>query len=317
VTPRPVLIALAVFGLLVVAVEARRSPDASQESGAASRGGIGSIAWSDEFNGRRGKLPNPTKWSLETGYGWGDGELQSYTDRRANVSLDGKGHLAIIARRERYTGPDGRTARFTSARMNTRAKFEFAYGRIEARIRMPAGRGLLPAFWAAGSNIDRVGWPEAGEIDVVEVNGSEPFTAHGTLHGPRDGHEYFSIEASRQMRTALAKRFHLYGVSWSPGRIAFLVDGKVYGVKTPAALPSGARWSFDSPFFLLFTLAVGPRWLGPPDSTTPWPATMLVDWVRLRLGRATFCPTVRTRRLRPRCPRHPDAADSSAGERAQ
>ena len=227
----------------------------------------------------------PRKWTLETGYGWGDHELQSYTARPANVSLDGRGRLAITARRERYRGPDGRAASYTSARINSRAKFEFAYGRVEARIRVPGGRGLLPAFWALGSNLDRVGWPASGEIDVMEVNGSEPFTLHGSLHVPRRRHKSYALEASRRTGSALANDFHVYGVSWSPERIAFRLDGEVYAVRTRYDLPPGSRWTFEHPFFLLFTLAVGPRWLEPPDATTPWPATMLVDWVRVRLGR--------------------------------
>jgi beta-glucanase (GH16 family) len=305
VTARLAVIPLLLLGVMLVSIEACLSSQASQDTHARLRGGLGSLAWADEFNGRRGRLPNPRKWSLETGYGWGDGELQSYTDRRSNVSLDGEGHLAITARRERYRGADGRTANYTSARINSRAKFEFAYGRVEARIRMPHGRGLLPAFWALGSNLDSVGWPASGELDIVEVYGDDPYTVHGTLHGPRRGHEHFALEATRRTRDSLADGFHVYGVLWSPGRVVFRLDGEVYAVRTRSDLPAGSTWRFEHPFFLLFTLAVGPRWLGSPDATTPWPATMLVDWVRVRIGRATFCPVVRTRKLRPRCPRRP------------
>src|SRR6185503_15315629 len=123
---RPVVISLLVIGLLLGVVAARRSSDASTEPHASRE----SVAWSDNFSGPRGRLPDPRKWSLETGYGWGDGELQSFTGRPANVSLDGRGHLAITARRERYTGHDGRTASYTSARLNTQRKFEFAYGNV-------------------------------------------------------------------------------------------------------------------------------------------------------------------------------------------
>jgi beta-glucanase (GH16 family) len=294
-----------VVGALFVTTEVARSPKQSPDSHSSARGSIRSLAWTDEFNGRRGSRPNPRKWSFETGYGWGDGELQSYTRRPSNAALDGRGHLAITARRERYTGPDGRTANYTSARLNSRAKLEFAYGRVEARIRVPRGRGLLPAFWALGTNLDTVGWPAAGEIDVMEVYGNDPFTVHGTLHGPRAGYEDYALEATRRTRVALARSFHVYGVSWSPRRIAFRLDGETYAVRTASELPGGASWSFDHSFFLLLTLAVGPRWLGAPDATTPWPATMLVDWVRVRAGRATFCPTVRAPRLRARCPRRP------------
>ena len=306
-TARVALLPLLLVAVMLVLLGARCSSQASENVRAGAHGAVGSRAWADEFNGPRGRLPNSRKWTLETGYGWGDGERQSYTRRPANVSLDGKGHLAITARRERYTGPDGRTANYTSARINTRAKFEFAYGRVEARIRVPRGRGLLPAFWALGSNLDVAGWPRAGEIDIVEVYNREPNTVHGTLHGPRQGHTDFALEATRRTREPLANDFHVYGVTWSPGKIVFRLDGAVYAARTPSDLPAGSTWSFEHPFFLLFTLAVGPRWLEPPDRTTPWPATMLVDWVRVRLGRATFCPVVRTPKLRPRCPRRAHA----------
>ena len=309
--------ALLLLGALLVAIEVYRSSQAAQDPPPSARGAVAPLAWADDFNGPRGSLPDARKWTLETGYGWGDHELQSYTARPANVSLDGRGRLAITARRERYRGPDGRAARYTSARINSRAKFEFAYGRVEARIRVPGGRGLLPAFWALGSNLDRVGWPASGEIDVMEVNGSEPFTLHGSLHVPRRRHKSYALEASRRTGSALANDFHVYGVSWSPERIAFRLDGEVYAVRTRYDLPPGSRWTFEHPFFLLFTLAVGPRWLGPPDATTPWPATMLVDWVRVRLGPATFCPVVRTRALRPRCPRRPRVGASAAPERTR
>jgi beta-glucanase (GH16 family) len=292
--------AISVFLLGTLVVTAGLDP---ADPGTGVRGAASQLAWHDEFNGRRGARPDPRKWSFETGYGWGDGELQSYTSRRRNASLDGRGHLGITARREDYTGSDQRPASYTSARINSRAKFEFAYGRVEARIRVPRGRGLLPAFWALGSNLDTVGWPAAGEIDQMEVYGGDPFTVHGTLHGPRSGHEEYAVEATRRAEARLSNGFHVYGVSWRPGRIAFLLDGHVYAVRTPADLPSGSSWRFDRPFFLLLNVAVGPRWLGRPDATTPWPARMLVDWVRVRRGRATFCPTVRASELRGRCPR--------------
>ena len=301
---------LIMCALLATGVE--RASDSARDG----RSGAKSLAWRDEFKGPRGTRPDPRKWTFETGYGWGDHELQSYTARRANASLDGRGHLAITARRELYTGADGRTARYTSARMNSRARFEFAYGRVEARIRVPRGNGLLPAFWALGSNLDRVGWPDAGEIDVMEVNGREPFTVHGTLHGPRAGHKHYALEASRTWHRPLASGFHVYGVSWSPGRIVFRLDGERYAAHTRSDLSAGSRWRFDHPFYLLFTLAVGPRWLGPPDRTTPMPATMLVDWVRVRRGRATRCPTVRAPEWRARCPTRPRASVLTGAELA-
>jgi beta-glucanase (GH16 family) len=147
----------------------------------------------------------------------------------------------------------------------------------------------------------------------MEVNGREPFTVHGTLHGARaDGQEY-SLEATRRLPVRLARGFHVYGIAWSPGRIAFRLDGEVYAVQRRSNLPPGSTWSFDRPFFLLLNIAVGPRWLGAPDATTRWPAKMLVDWVRVRRDRSTFCPTVKAPQLRSRCPRHARASESGSG----
>jgi beta-glucanase (GH16 family) len=302
--------ALAVFVLATLVV--RAGVDKGRDP-APDRRAAAPLAWHDEFSGRRGTRPDPRKWSFETGHGWGDRELQSYTSRPRNASLDGRGHLVITARREAYTGADRRPADYTSARINSQAKFEFAYGRVDARIRVPAGRGLHPAFWALGSSLDKVGWPASGEIDLMEVFGGAPFTVHGTLHGPRSGRVEYKVGATRRARAPLSKGFHVYGISWRPGRIAFRLDGEVYAVRTPSDLPSGSSWRFDRPFFLLLNVAVGPRWLGAPDAATPWPARMVVDWVRVHRGRATFCPTVRAPELRGSCPRRPPPATSGAG----
>jgi beta-glucanase (GH16 family) len=279
---------------------------AASTNGDAPSAARSSLVWADEFRGPAGALPNARNWSLETGHSWGDDELQAYTARRANASLDGRGHLRITARRERFRNPDGVVSEFTSARLDTENKFELAYGRIEARIRVPVGRGLLPAFWALGNNLESAGWPASGEIDVMEVNGAKPQTVSGTIHGPRRGHKDFAVGGELTEDVPLSSGFHVYGARWTPDRIEFTFDGEVYAVVTRASLPSGSRWSFTRPFFLLLTLPVGGNWLGAPDSTTPWPATMLVDWVRVRRGSSrTFCPTVRDRRFRPRCPRGP------------
>jgi beta-glucanase (GH16 family) len=297
-------LAIAVLTLGALAnVDCVRSSDAPLDGQPRMRAAAQSLIWADEFEGPQGTRPDPRNWQFETGYGWGDGELQAYTDRPDNTALDGQGHLAITARPEQYTLPDGTTANYTSARLNTHGRFEFAYGRVSARIRVPAGRGLLPAFWAVGSNLYAVGWPESGEFDVVEVNGADPFTLHGVIHGPREGHHHYSVYARRRSPAPLSDAFHVYGVEWSPHRISFSLDGTTYAVRTPASLPSGSQWVFEHPFFLVLTLAVGPRWMDRPDTTTPWPATMLVDWIRVHAFRKTFFPTVRGRRVRRRCPR--------------
>jgi beta-glucanase (GH16 family) len=278
--PRALIGSVAILALVAVVIGALASSAARDEERATAARGAG--AWADEFEGPRGARPDPRRWGLETGHGWGNGELQAYTARRANASLDGKGRLRITARRERFTHPDGFTSRYTSARLTTEDRFEVAYGRIEARVRVPAGRGLLPAFWALGNNLDSAGWPASGEIDVMEVNGAKPRLVSGTLHGPRRGHKDYAVGGERRTAAPLSNGFHVYGVQWSPDRIAFTLDREVYAVRGRTDLPSGSRWSFERPFFLLFTLPVGGEWLGPPDATTRWPATMLVDWVRVR-----------------------------------
>ena len=133
------------------------------------------LIWSDEFNGAAGTSPSGSNWTAEQGgNGWGNNELQSYTNRPQNVSHDGAGNLAITARKETYTGPDGNTRGYTSARIHTKGKFSFTYGRLEARIRIPAGQGLWPAFWGLGDDVWDVGWPNCGEIDVMEALGNNP-----------------------------------------------------------------------------------------------------------------------------------------------
>ena len=143
------------------------------------------LIWSDEFNGASGSSPSGSSWTAEQGGGgWGNNELQSYTNRPQNVSHDGAGNLAITARKETYTGPDGNRRNYTSARIHTKGKFSFKYGRLEARIKTPTGQGLWPAFWALGDDVWDVGWPECGEIDVMEQLGHTSNQTHGNIHGP-------------------------------------------------------------------------------------------------------------------------------------
>lgn len=244
----------------------------------------GRLVWSDEFSGPRGSLPDPAKWALQSGgNGWGNQELETYTPRASNASLDGSGDLAITARAETYTGPDGIARNYTSARMQTEGLFQHAYGHIEARIKLPAGRGLWPAFWALGQTHDRVGWPWCGEVDIMESLGSDPFTAYGSLHGPQPGARdaQYGITAPVHAKTSLAAGFHVFGVSWSADRVVFTLDGAPYATRTPASLAPGQKWVFNQPFYLLLNLAVGGEWPGQPGAGTHFPATMLVDWVRV------------------------------------
>lgn len=246
------------------------------------------LVWSDEFEGAAGSLVDATKWVSEKGgHGWGNEELQYYTDRGRNAQLSGDGSLVINVLRESFTGAEGTRREYTSARLKTQHRFEQAHGRFEARIQVPRGQGIWPAFWMLGADIDTVGWPRCGEIDVMENVGREPSTVHGTLHGP--GYSgaggiggAFSLPAGQRF----ADGFHEFAVEWDrePAAIRWYVDGRLYQTRTPADLPAGARWAFDHPFFLLLNVAVGGRWPGAPDASTELPQAMKVDYVRVFTG---------------------------------
>jgi beta-glucanase (GH16 family) len=239
------------------------------------------LTWSDEFDGPEGSAPDPKKWIVEAGEGtWQNSELQYYTARRANVRVE-KGNLAIEALREHFTGPDGVTREYTSARLKTEKLFTQKYGKFEARIRVPKGQGMWPAFWMLGDDISTAGWPACGEIDIMENVGFEPAKIHGTIHGPGYSGDD-SLGAPYVLLTGnFADDFHVFGVEWEPKEIRFYVDGHLYETRTPADLPAGAHWVFDHPFFLILNVAVGGKWPGNPDASTKFPQQMLVDYVRV------------------------------------
>lgn len=242
------------------------------------------LAFSDEFDGAAGTPPDPAKWTHEVnGDGGGNNELQYYTDSTDNAALDGEGHLVITARRENpadYQCWYG-TCEYTSARLNTASTFTQAYGHIEARIKVPRGQGLWPAFWMLGDNIGEVGWPNCGEIDVLENIGREPSTVHGSLHGPGySGGNPITGSYTLPNGEVFADDFHTFAVDWTPDQISWSVDGAVYQAHTPAET-NGNPWVFDHPFFLILNVAVGGNWPGPPDDTTQFPQQMLVDYVRV------------------------------------
>jgi len=242
----------------------------------------GTLVWSDEFNGPDGSAPDSSKWVLETGGGgWGNNELEYYTARGQNASVH-DGNLVITAVKEKYTGPDGVTRDYTSARLKTLGKFAQAYGRFEARIKIPRGQGIWPAFWMLGNDIDKAGWPTCGEIDIMENIGKEPSTVHGTIHGPGySGDKGIGDPFSLPAGDLFADEFHIYAVEWEPEAIRFYVDDHLYSTRTPADLPKGTKWVYDHPFFLLLNVAVGGSWPGNPDATSTYPQTMLVDYVRI------------------------------------
>ncbi|MGI9069361.1 MAG: glycoside hydrolase family 16 protein [Pyrinomonadaceae bacterium] len=248
----------------------------------ASNPAVWSLTWSDEFDGPNGSPVNSAKWSFDIGgNGWGNNELQSYTDRTANAALQ-DGALVIRALKETYTGLDNRTRDYTSARLLTRNKFKQTYGRFEARIKVPFGQGIWPAFWMLGDDLATAGWPNCGEIDIMEHIGREPSNVYGTLHGPGySGGEGISASYSLPPPKKFSDDYHTYAVEWEPNVLRFYVDGLLYKTRTPADLPAGKAWVFNHPFFLIINVAVGGFWPGYPDATTVFPQQMLVDYVRV------------------------------------
>jgi beta-glucanase (GH16 family) len=240
------------------------------------------LSWSDEFSGTNGSPVDRSKWAFDIGgWGWGNQELEFYTDRTANALLQ-DGNLVIKAVAEKYTGADGVTRNYTSARLKTLGKFSQTYGRFEARIRIPAGQGMWPAFWMLGDDIDKVGWPACGEIDIMENVGKEPAIVHGSIHGP--GYTGGTgIEAPYKLpgKQRFSDDFHVFAVEWDADSVSFFVDRDLYIRRTRADLQPGWKWVFDKPFFLIVNLAVGGDWPGDPDSTTVFPQSMLVDYVRV------------------------------------
>jgi beta-glucanase (GH16 family) len=268
------IICLVVFGLpvCVPAQTAKTEPDSSRWT----------LTWSDEFNASNASPVDSSKWVLETGGGgWGNEELEYYTDRLQNVDQE-NGNLVIKVLQEKYTGRDGVTRNYTSARLKTQGKFMQAYGRFEARIKIPRGQGIWPAFWMLGDDIEKAEWPACGEIDIMENIGRESELIHGTIHGPGYSGEH-GLGAPFRLASGekYADDFHVYAVEWEPDVIRFYVDDHLYETRTPSDLPKQAKWVYNHPFFLLLNVAVGGSWPGNPDASTFFPQTMLVDYVRV------------------------------------
>jgi beta-glucanase (GH16 family) len=237
------------------------------------------LVWSDEFNGPARAAPDPSKWTYDLGGGgWGNSELEVYTDLRENSYQDGQGNLVLRVLKTR-------SGEYTSARLKTWKRFSVQFGRIEARIKLPYGQGIWPAFWMLGTDFDPSdddNWPDCGEIDVMENIGREAGTVHGTVHGSGySGDEAIGKPFSLPSGRKFADDYHIFRVDWSLDSIQFFVDGNLYHTVTPSNLPAGAKWAFNHPFFLLLNVAVGGGWPGNPDSTTAFPQLMLVDYVRV------------------------------------
>jgi len=243
------------------------------------------LVWQDNFDGPAGAPPDPNYWTFDVGGGgWGNAQLEFDTARPQNVSLDGQGHLAITALKEAYQGRD-----YTSARIVTRGLFEQSLGKYEARIRLPVGQGIWPAFWMLGANYESVGWPTCGEIDIMEERGQEPSVVNGSMHGP--GYSggraltapYVCQPCSNPPCTPgcpFDTDFHVFAVQVETDRVTFAVDGSIYEQVTRDQQDAGTAWPFNQNFFLILNVAVGGTYVGAPDVTTTFPQTMLVDYVR-------------------------------------
>jgi beta-glucanase (GH16 family) len=239
------------------------------------------LTWSDEFNGPVGSIPDPAKWVVESGgNGWGNDELEYYTARSQNVRQE-DGNLVIEAIKEKFTASDGLQRSYTSARVKTQGRFSQRYGRFEARIKLPYGRGMWPAFWLLGEDFPTAGWPECGEIDIMENLGSQPSTIHGSMHGPGYSGENALTSSFAFPNVHADSDFHVFAAEWEPKAVRFYADGKLYATKTRADLPSGKRWVFDHPFFVILNLAIGGRLPGNPEGSTVFPQRLLVDYVRV------------------------------------
>jgi beta-glucanase (GH16 family) len=228
------------------------------------------LVWHDEFDG---ETINPENWLFNTGdSGWGNNEWQYYTDRPENARVE-DGMLIIEARQENYLGSD-----YTSARMITQYLHSWTYGRVEARMKLPTGQGVWPAFWMLGDDIDQVSWPKCGEIDIME-NIGDPNIIYNTLHGPGysggngvGGSHVFS-------GVGLNEDYHIYALEWKPIEIRWYFDDNLTLILTPDNVPG--EWVFDHPFFILLNLAIGGNWPGYPDESTVFPQRLYVDYVRV------------------------------------
>jgi beta-glucanase (GH16 family) len=232
------------------------------------------VAWADEFNGTS---LDSTSWTCETGSGgWGNNESEYYTDRSQNVSV-ADGNLKITAIRENYNGSP-----WTSARIKTQGKKQFTFGKIQARIKMPNGTGLWPAFWMLGADISSVSWPGCGEIDIMEHINSDN-TVYGTIHWDNNGHASWGQSTSNNYWNNFvvdASQYHVYSIDWTATTMSWYVDGVQY-MQADITNGTGGTEEFQKPFFFLFNLAVGGTWPGSFDASTPSPATMYVDYVRV------------------------------------
>jgi beta-glucanase (GH16 family) len=249
--------ALALVGGAIVACKGSQANDAPW-----------TLVWSDEFDET---ALDSTKWKVDTGNSFGTG--QQDFDTAQNLSVSG-GYLTITAKEESYMGSS-----YTSGRIETSGLFSQTYGRFEARIKIPQGQGMWPAFWMLGSNYSTQGWPQCGEIDIMENAGADPTTVFGSMHGPGGDNKTQGYQLPGT--ASFADDFHIFAVEWEPGEIRWYVDSTQYETQDADLLPNSQQWVFDDPFFVILNLAVGGTYAGPTNSSVPFPQTMVVDYVHV------------------------------------
>jgi len=261
-------LAIAVLSVMAISLTGCNEDDKQDVSGKKWE-----LVWSDDFDGAAGQLPDESKWGFDLGNnnGWGNQELENYTNNPENVSLDGDGNLVITAIKNGNS--------YTSARVKTQNTFTQTYGRFEARLKTPYGPGVWPAFWMLGANVNEVGWPKCGEIDIMELKGQAPSIINGTIHGPgySGGNAISSSFALQNGRFDLD--YHVFAVEWSENKLDFFVDGYLYNRISKGEVPG--EWVYDHPFFLIMNVAVGGNYVGFPTAQTPFPQKMTIDYVKV------------------------------------
>jgi beta-glucanase (GH16 family) len=245
--------------------------------------------WSDEFEGAAGARIDTTKWRFDVSdgcaagiCGWGNNEKEYYTEAPDNIALNGSGQLMIVAR----LAPSGMTCyygpcRYTSAKITTRGKMNAAPGRVEARIKLPSGQGLWPAFWMLGSSFPATPWPQCGELDIMENHGSTTTGVSSAVHGPGYSGNTPFVRGYALAQGTFSDDFHTFSVEWDSAQVRFLVDNTAHYTVTRSQLQVYGKSVLDQPFFLILNLAVGGNFDGDPKSDAIFPATMLIDYVRV------------------------------------
>lgn len=231
--------------------------------------------WADEFN--TSGLPDTTRWRFDVGgHGWGNNELQYYTYADTTNAIVKNGSLHITALMKKTGGNN-----YTSAKLITKGRQLFRYGKIEVRARLPKGRGTWPAIWMLGNNIDTVGWPDCGEIDIMEHVGFNPDSVFGSVHTKRFNHILGTQTTKGIYINNPYSAFHTYAVEWTPEKISFLVDEECY-LEFFNQQKTEAEWPFGKPFYLILNLAIGGNWGGEKGvGQAIFPAVLEVDYVRV------------------------------------